>query len=203
MSPGVTASYGKLISHRRDKLRLDLHEIILPTQRFVWEVGSGHGHFLSAFAAAHPVELCIGIDISADRVERAKRKQHRAHLGNLHFILADADDFLGAMPEGALFSDVFVLFPDPWPKRRHYKNRVLKAEFLAAVARRSAEDASLYFRTDHEEYYRDVAALVRDSPDWRDFAEGELPFEEPTVFQKRAERHFTLVAKRTSDKKSA
>ncbi len=203
MNPGVSAGHGKLIAQRRETLRRDLLGVVRASERFVWEVGSGHGHYLTAYAAAHPGELCVGIDISADRVERAKRKRDRSKLPNLHFMLADADDFLGSMPEGAGFSDIFVLFPDPWPKRRHHKNRVLNRVFLAAVAERSAKGASLYFRTDHEEYYREAVALVRAHPDWRAFADGALPFEEPTVFQKRAERHFTLVARRSSDKKSA
>jgi len=192
----VSAEHGKLIAQRRDHLRRDLVEIVGSTRRIVWEVGSGHGHFLCAYAAAHPDNLCIGIDIASDRVARAKRKRDRANLGNLHFILADADDFLSAMPRQARFSQVFLLFPDPWPKRRHHKNRVLKPEFLSAVAARSEKGACLYFRTDHAEYYEEAVAVVGTHPDWRESAGAALPFEEPTVFQKRAEHHFTLVAKR-------
>jgi tRNA (guanine-N7-)-methyltransferase len=192
----VTAGHGRLLAQRRDHLRRDLLEVIGSSLRFVWEVGSGHGHFLSAYAAAHPDQLCIGVDISSDRVARAKRKRDRAGLGNLHFILADADDFLTAMPERALFSCIFLLFPDPWPKRRHHKNRVLKPEFLAAAAARAEKGACLYFRTDHEEYFQEAIDTVRAHADWKESAGAALPFEEPTVFQKRAERHFTLVAKR-------
>jgi tRNA (guanine-N7-)-methyltransferase len=196
LSPGLTAGHGKLIAERRDRLRRDLLEIIGSSRRLVWEVGSGHGHFLSAYAAAHPRELCVGVDISADRVARATRKRDRAHLKNLHFILADADDFLMAMPERALIADIFLLFPDPWPKRRHHKNRVLKPEFLAAVAARAEKGASLFFRTDHDDYFQDAVAIVRAHAAWTESAGAALPFEEPTVFQKRAERHFTLVARR-------
>jgi tRNA (guanine-N7-)-methyltransferase len=192
----VTAGHGRLLAERRDNLRRNLLTLIGSTSRIVWEVGSGHGHFLAAYAEVHPEKLCIGIDISSDRVVRAKKKRDRAHLRNLHFILADADDFLGAMPEGTLFADIFVLFPDPWPKRRHHKNRVMKPEFLAAVAARAAKGAGLYFRTDHEDYFHEAASLVHAHPAWSESARGTLPFEEPTVFQKRAERHFTLVAKR-------
>jgi tRNA (guanine-N7-)-methyltransferase len=167
-----------------------------PSRRFVWEVGSGHGHFLSAYAAAHPGDLCLGVDISSDRVARANRKLDRARLENLHFFLADAEDFLAAMPDGAHFAEVYVLFPDPWPKRRHHKNRVMKTEFLESVAARTKKGANLYFRTDHEDYFREAVALVRAHRAWSVFARKDLPFEEPTVFQKRAERHFTLVAKR-------
>jgi tRNA (guanine-N7-)-methyltransferase len=196
LSPGITAEHAGLIAERRDRLRRELLKIIPPRSSFVWEVGSGHGHFLSAYAAAHPETLFVGIDIASDRVTRARRKCDRARLGNLHFFLADDADFLSAIPEGAHFAEVLILFPDPWPKRRHHKNRLMKAEFLSAVSERAGKGVNLYFRTDHEPYYREAADIVRAHPDWAESVGAPLPFEEPTVFQERAERHFTLVAKR-------
>jgi tRNA (guanine-N7-)-methyltransferase len=184
------------IAERRDELRSKVAEIIKPSSRFVWEVGCGHGHFLAAFAKAHPDENCIGVDIMSDRITRAERKRARGRLENLHFIRADAYDFLTVMAERARFTKIFILFPDPWPKRRHHKNRIVKPAFLTAAAARAQRGASLFFRTDHEPYFRDVAAMVKDHPDWSEPDEAPWPFEEPTVFQKRAARHFSLVATR-------
>jgi tRNA (guanine-N7-)-methyltransferase len=182
---------------QRDELRARLLEILRPVGSFVWEVGSGHGHFLTAYAAAHPGEFCVGVDIASDRVGRANRKRERARLPNLHFLFADAADFLATVPEGARLSAIFILFPDPWPKRRHHKNRVLSAEFLAAAGALANPGAGLYFRTDHEPYFRAAAAVIREDPLWKEVPGAGLPFEEPTVFEKRAERHFTLVALRS------
>jgi tRNA (guanine-N7-)-methyltransferase len=162
----------------------------------VWEVGCGHGHFLTAYAKAHPGETCIGIDITSDRIVRADRKRSRARLENLHFVRADADDFLVVMPESARFTAIFILFPDPWPKRRHHKNRVVKAEFLSAAAARAQKGTDLYFRTDHEPYFREVSSLVNSHRDWSEQTGREWRFDEPTVFEKRAARYFSLVAKR-------
>jgi len=188
--------HGAMIAKRRDHLRALLLEAISGSPSLVLEVGSGHGHFLTAYSAAHPKELCVGIDIASDRVARANRKRERAKLANLHFILADADDFLDAMPEGVKFSAVFILFPDPWPKRRHQKHRVLKPVFLDAIAARTRKGTGLYFRTDHEPYFRDAVDIVRAHTDWMESDSSDWPFEEPTVFQKRADRHFSLVASR-------
>lgn len=196
MRPSRPAEHSSHILGRRDDLKCLLEATIDSSSRFVWEVGSGHGHFLTAYSKAHPEQTCIGIDIMSDRVGRANRKRERARLAKLHFIRADADDFLAVMPEGARFDSVFVLFPDPWPKRRHHKNRVLKPEFLAAVAARCARGTCLYFRTDYEPYFLDVATLLRTHKDWREHEGEAWPFEEPSVFQKRAKSHFTLVAKR-------
>ncbi len=188
------AGYTAIIADRREQLRRALEGIIEPTARFVWEIGSGHGHFLTAYAAAHPDETCIGIDIASERIARADRKREQSRLGRLHFVLADAEDFLAAMPERARFNSIFILFPDPWPKRRHHKNRIIKPEFLTAAAARSAKAARLYFRTDYEPYFRVAAGVIREHADWVVSDAASLPFEEPTVFEKRAARHFTLVA---------
>jgi tRNA (guanine-N7-)-methyltransferase len=196
LRPTRLSEHSSHISGRRDDLRGLLEGVVAPAARFVWEVGSGHGHFLTAYAKAHPDQVCIGIDIMSDRVSRANRKRERARLPNLHFIRADAQDFLASLPEGARFESIFVLFPDPWPKRRHHKNRVMNSDFLASVASRCVKGTPLYFRSDHEPYFLDVAALVRDHAEWKEHGREALPFEEPTVFQIRAKGHFTLVAQR-------
>ena len=196
MRPSRPSERESLIAERRGALRSALVTVLEPASRFVWEVGSGHGHFLAAYAAAHPEDICVGIDIASDRIARAERKRERAQLANLHFVRADAADFLASMPEGARFAAIFVLFPDPWPKRRHNKNRIMKPEFLAAAASRAEKGTPLYFRTDHEPYFREADATVSAHPDWRKSDAASWPFEEPSVFEKRAERHFSLVATR-------
>lgn len=194
-SKGIVG-YNALVAHRREQLGIQFPQILPVGARFVWEIGCGHGHFLTAYAAAHPSELCIGIDIAPERIARAVRKQQRAGLKNLHFILAAASDFLASLPARARVSALFILFPDPWPKRRHHKNRLIKPEFLDAAAAAAEKGAGLYFRTDYEPYFREADGIVRAHPAWRVSDALVLPFEEPTVFQKRAPRHFTLVATR-------
>lgn len=196
MRPTRRAESLSHLEERQEALRLSLAAAIPSSARFVWEVGCGHGHFLTAFAKAHPEQVCVGIDITSDRITRAERKRARARLGNLQFLRADAGDFLAVMPKGARFTAIYILFPDPWPKRRHHKNRVVTPEFLTEAAARALKGAGLYFRTDHEPYFRVVAAALRDHPDWKEAEASPWPFEEATVFQKRAERHFSLVATR-------
>lgn len=182
------------MAERREVLRRTLADLIKPSARIVWEVGCGHGHFLTAYAKAHPEQFCIGIDITSDRITRADRKRSRARLENLHFVRADADDFLHVIPERVRFISIFILFPDPWPKRRHHKNRVVKEAFLTAIAARSLKGTRLFFRTDHEPYFREVCSLLGGRTNWSEPDTGPWPFDEATVFQKRAESHFSLVA---------
>jgi tRNA (guanine-N7-)-methyltransferase len=192
---GAITDYVAVLSERRSQLRRQLAEIVPPGRSFVWEIGCGHGHFLTAYAAAHPTSLCLGVDIASDRIGRGQRKQKRARLDNLHFLHADAEDFLAALPVGAVFSALFVLFPDPWPKRRHHKHRLLNPGFLERSAERAGRGSRLYFRTDFAPYYQDTRELLRERSDWR-LADEPWPFETATVFQERAPHYQSLIAVR-------
>lgn len=194
----VSPRYVTVIEERRNLLLSQLHSI-LPSgdASFVWEVGCGHGHFLNAYAAAHPSKLCIGVDIESNRIERAEKKRDRAGLKNLHFLRAEARLFLSTLPDQARASDVFILFPDPWPKARHHKHRLLGPDFLATLVRHTTPDARICFRTDHREYYDEAAAAVRASPGWH-LTDEAWPFEYNTVFQSRAPDHSSFIARRNA-----
>lgn len=183
---------------RRAALRASLGELLAAAGPIVWEIGCGHGHFLVRYAGTHPDRLCLGIDLIGDRLDRAGRKRDRSGLARCHFLRAEARECLAAFPPGVSLAEVWVLFPDPWPKARHHKNRLLTADFLDAVAARAQPGARLYFRTDHEEYFRAVEAVVAGLKTWRPDPGAAWPIEPETVFQARAPRHFSLVAVRTA-----
>ncbi len=198
--PASTPGHEALLGDRRRALALDLGAIFGedPPASCVWEIGCGHGHFLTAYAGAHPGEICLGIDLASERIERATRKRERARLAHLHFIRAEARLFLEVLPPAVQFSRVYVLFPDPWPKSRHHKHRVMQTEFLSWVAARMAPEGRLYFRTDFEPYFEDTARLIAAHPDWA-MADEPWPFEHETVFQSRAAAHRSLVARRREE----
>ena len=183
------------IRDRDTSLRAVCAALLPAPGTFVWEMGCGHGHFLTAYAAAHPGRCCIGVDIASDRIGRAERKRGRAKLANLRFLQADAAAFLAALPAHARLSEIYVLFPDPWPKRRHQKNRVLKPAFLADVAARAGEGARLYFRTDDQSYFSYVEEVINKSREW-ELTDDPWPLEVATVFQSRASSHRSLNAAR-------
>lgn len=190
----ISPEYQARLDSRRANLREMLAPLLQKKEPFVWEVGCGHGHFLTGYAAAHPNERCIGIDIARDRVARAERKRARAGLANLHFIHADAADFLKGLPKNAEIASIFVLFPDPWPKRRHEHNRLVQAEFLTEAGTWCRPGTRLYLRTDYEPYHRSALAAVAAHPAWRPMADAPWPFELQTVFQAKAPSFHSLVA---------
>lgn len=193
-NPLRTAAYIAQIAHRQTALRAQTATYLAGLETCVLEIGCGHGHFLTDYAAAHPTKTCIGLDIIFERIERANRKKNRARLSNVHFLHASAEDFLATMPPDLRFSEIFVLFPDPWPKRRHHKNRLMQPEFLSNLAQRAGQGSRLYFRTDDTAYFASTAEVVRAHPAWEITAD-PWAFEYETIFQQRAPSYHSLVAR--------
>lgn len=195
-TPGSRTAHAAVLDERRADVQSQLAAILHGASGpLVWEIGSGHGHFLTAYAAAHPDRTCIGVDQESARVERAIRKRDRAQLPNLHFVRSEAKLFLEALPAETCFDHVFVLFPDPWPKSRHHKHRLIQIEFLQALARHAAPSCTFCFRTDHAAYFASARLAVAESRGWK-LSDEPWPFEFETVFQNRAASFESLVARR-------
>lgn len=187
-----------LIAKRRSDLRAGLRAILPEPRSIVLELGCGHGHFLARYATEFPAKLCIGVDLSSDRIDRAVRKAERARLANCHFVRAEALEFIQALPAGVGLEEIWVLFPDPWPKKRHHKNRLLQESFFEEIACRAAPGTHLYFRTDFAGYFESVAALFPMLRTWQLVDSPMWPMEHDTVFQARAVTYRSLVAVRTT-----
>jgi tRNA (guanine-N7-)-methyltransferase len=136
------------------------------------------------------------VDLRGERVDRARRKADRAKLANCHFVRAEARELIECLPAGVTFAEVWVLFPDPWPKKRHHKNRLLQPAFFDFLAARAGKGARLYFRTDYAEYFHQVAAFIPELKTWRLAADAPWAMEHETVFQARAPSYQSLVAVR-------
>lgn len=184
------------VTQRRAALSAELAALLPANAAIVLEIGSAHGHFLVRYAGENPGRVCLGVDLRGERVERAKRKAERAGRSNVHFIRAEARELIECLPTGVTFAEVWVLFPDPWPKKRHHKNRLLQPGFFEFLAARTAPGARLYFRTDYGEYFHQVAAFLPELRTWRQDPAAPWPMEHETVFQARAPSYQSLVAVR-------
>lgn len=184
-------------AQRCSLLRGELDRILSPAAGYrttVLEIGCGHGHFLESFAGAHTDQFCLGIDYCAERARRAARKQARNRHGNLCFLRAEVSEFLDALPMGRTFDTVFVLFPDPWPKRRHRKYRLISERFLSRLAAITRPGASLLFRTDAATYFSEAKDTIAGHANWRLDPDVPWPFEQGTVFQAKAVSYQSLIA---------
>jgi tRNA (guanine-N7-)-methyltransferase len=191
------AVYSEELRARRDRLGQLLESFYPPGHSvdLTVEVGCGHGHFLTAYASEFPGEA-IGIDICRERVERAKRKRERAALPNVRFVRGEAEDFFAVSPPWLAIRRIFILFPDPWAKRRHHKKRFFNRAFLDLAAEKCAPGADLFFRSDHLGYCDAAQKLLQQHEAWEFVPDGEWPFEYETVFQRRASIFRSLMARR-------
>ncbi len=194
----LTPEFAEHLASRLAALRAELAAMLSQPRTIVLEIGCGHGHFLERYATEFPEKFCVGVDFSGDRINRAQRKAHRAGLANCQFVRAEAREFLACLPAGVTFQEIWVLFPDPWPKKRHHKNRLMQPDFLETVADRAGECTRLYFRTDHAGYFSAAEEFLPSMKTWRRADQPDWPLEHETVFQARAEGYQSLVAVRTS-----
>lgn len=128
------------------------------------EIGSGKGTFLLAESGARPEVNFLGIEyarrywiFAGDRLRRAERK-------NARVVLAEASGFVRDFIEKESLSAIHLYFPDPWPKTRHHRRRLLQPVFVDELASRLKRGARLSIATDHREYFEKIAAAVKRSP---------------------------------------
>lgn len=179
-----------------ERLAATLATALAGRTSLTFELGCGHGHWLAAYAAASPGEFCVGIDLITHRVERSVRKQTLGKLANVAFLKAEATEFLDALPATVTLGKVFILYPDPWPKKKHHKNRFINAENLARLAAHAAPGARLHFRTDDAGYHAWTREHLAAHPAWRLVDDVPWPFERTTFFEERMKDKRDLVAER-------
>jgi tRNA (guanine-N7-)-methyltransferase len=158
--------------------RVDPVTAFTPQPRALWlEIGFGGGEHLAAQAARHPDVGFIGVEPFINGVAKLLRAIDRDGLSNVRILMDDARLLLDALAPAAL-ERIFILFPDPWPKLRHHKRRIVSARTLAECARVLAPGGRLLLATDHADYARWMLAHALREPglswtalsarDWRE-----------------------------------
>ena len=118
----------------------------------VWlEIGVGGGEHMAAQAARRPEVLILGAEPFLNGVASALRHLDEGGIGNVRLRAGDARDLLAALPDASL-TRVYILFPDPWPKARHHKRRLINSETVAELARVLRPGGRLRFVTDWKDY---------------------------------------------------
>jgi tRNA (guanine-N7-)-methyltransferase len=128
--------------------------------RLELEIGFGKGRYLLARAAAEPDTTFIGIESAALYWSATTRRAERRGLGNLITLCGDALYLLAARLERGCADAVHIYFPDPWPKTRHQRRRLLDPATVDLVVGALAPGGSLYFATDHAEYGAAVCEVL-------------------------------------------
>ncbi len=125
------------------------------------DIGSGKGKFLNEVATAHPERNFLAVERAAKYHRLCCERAARRGLTNVRLVRTTAEDLLFRLLAEGSVARFFVLFSDPWPKKRHHKRRFFKAETVAAVARALAPGGRLLVKSDHADYAEVIAeALV-------------------------------------------
>jgi tRNA (guanine-N7-)-methyltransferase len=157
---------------------LDLGRLFGENALDTWlEIGFGGGEHLAAQAEQHPEIGFIGCEVFENGINKLLAQIEARQLRNVQIFADDARLLIAALPPASI-ARVFVLFPDPWPKRRHHKRRIVSCETLDWLAEIMTDAAELRLATDDRDYFSWMLERVTDHPafewlacrpgDWRD-----------------------------------
>jgi tRNA (guanine-N7-)-methyltransferase len=130
----------------------------------VLEIGCGMGETTAAIAASHPDVDFVGIEVHGPGVGAVLNRIAQAGLTNLRVVQHDAVEVVDAMIAPGSLAGIHVYFPDPWPKKRHHKRRLLKPAFVHALALRLRPGGYLHVATDWTPYAEEILATLAAEP---------------------------------------
>ncbi len=133
--------------------RLDWANVFRRGQPVEIELGSGDGSFLIQWAGLHPERNFLGVERLKGRLRKLERKGARAGLENLRGLRLEAGYFVEYLVPVASVDAFHVYFPDPWPKRKHQRHRLMNPRFAEAVSLALQPGGSIYLRTDDPGYF--------------------------------------------------
>jgi tRNA (guanine-N7-)-methyltransferase len=186
-----------------DSRALDLPSIFGRVAPLEVDLGCGDGSFLTELASHNPERNFLGVEKLYGRVRSACKKIARLELNNARILRADIPHTAQQLLPARSVEVFHLLFPDPWPKRRHHVRRVFTAELLASVARALTADGQFRVATDDTDYFQEMTRVVGRVPFFQerdDVAPAALP---STTFERRfVERGLEihrLVLRKVSD----
>ena len=139
---------------------LDLDRVFGRRAPRVLEIGFGMGETTAAIALARPDTDFLAVDVHGPGVGRLLNRLDEGGVSNVRVMKHDAVEVVALMIPPASLSGVHVFFPDPWPKKRHHKRRLLTPWFVHELARRLSPGGRLHVATDWEEYAQEVLTTL-------------------------------------------
>ena len=167
---------------------LDFREVFGRSAPVVAEIGFGMGETTARIAAENPANDYLAIEVHTPGVGSLLRQLEAAGIANVRVVQHDAVEVLRDMVAPARLAAIHVFFPDPWPKKRHHKRRLLQREFADLAASRLAPGGLLHVATDWQDYAEHVLGVLADTPGLRNTADGYAarpPWRPETKFERR------------------
>jgi tRNA (guanine-N7-)-methyltransferase len=159
----------------------------------VLEIGFGNGEQLFASACNEPGQDFVGVEVHRPGVGRLMNALAAHDVHNVRLYNHDVVEVLEQAIGPAVLAEVHIYFPDPWPKKRQQKRRLIQPDFLALLGARVARGGRLHLATDWADYAEQMLATLDKSPDWRNLVPGDRFLPRPAG---RTETHFEQRGRR-------
>ena len=143
---------------------LDLDAVFARTGPKILEIGFGMGETTAAIAATHPEIDYLGVEVHAPGVGSLLKQIDERALGNLRIVRHDAVEVLTHMIAPGSLAGIHIFFPDPWPKKRHHKRRLIQPLLSALLVQKLHPGGYLHAATDWHEYAEHILAVLRATP---------------------------------------
>ena len=163
---------------------LELVEYFPKPQRLEVELGCGDASFLVEYARRHPERNFIGVERLLGRLRKLDRKGRQARLTNLRGVQIESSYFLRYLLPPHSASVLHVYFPDPWPKKRHHKNRLINESFPALAHAALVPGGVVYLRTDDQDYFGQMNEVFGASEQFQQLETPSELVELPTDFER-------------------
>jgi tRNA (guanine-N7-)-methyltransferase len=160
---------------------------ITASRPLVLEIGSGMGETTVVIARDHPEADFVAVEVHGPGVGALLNAIEREHLGNLRVVRHDAVEVLEHMVADASLAAIHLFFPDPWPKKRHHKRRLVQPAFAALAAAKLKAGGILHAATDWPDYAEQMAAVLAAEPSLEP-AERGFAARPSTKFESRGRR---------------
>lgn len=157
------------------------------------EIGFGNGENLSRMAAAHPERDYLGIEVHRPGVGRLLLALEELQLTHVRLVCQDAVDVLAQRIAQHSLDEVVILFPDPWPKKRHHKRRLIQSAFVELLTERLCHGGVIRLATDWQPYAEEMLATLTANPSLQNLSAAGAYSPRPaervaTRFEQRGER---------------
>lgn len=169
---------------------LDLRDVFGRDAPVVLEIGFGNGETFIEQAVSDPGRNYLGLEVHEPGVGHCLIRANETNAANVRIIAHDAMEVLEHQLPDASLARINIYFPDPWPKKRHHKRRLIQPEFLALAARKLDNEGELCIATDWDNYAEHIDGVFASTPEFRVELtrehRGDRPIDRPTTkFEKR------------------
>ncbi len=148
------------------------------------ELGAGDGGFILAWAARHPDRNFIALERLLGRCRKIAKRSAEQGMVNLKALRLESAYFIRHLCPPESVSRIHIMFPDPWPKKKHHKHRLIQPAFLEDTLRVLVPGGALRFTTDHTDYFAWAQGVWEQSPGWHNAGSWDATDDPRTDFEK-------------------